>query len=100
MLPEVDRVEILTVLDLLLDLLMAGSDTVRRVDVAGTFGEGRSTLRLRRSLAPCLTRMSRTAWARRFSSSSAEQHRRLEPPWALVHGPDCSSWQSRSARRT
>ena len=42
MLPEVDRVEILTVLDLSLDLLMAGSDTVRRVDVAGTFGEGRS----------------------------------------------------------
>jgi hypothetical protein len=36
MLPALDRVEILTVLDLSLDLLMAGSDTVRRVDVAGT----------------------------------------------------------------
>jgi len=44
-LPEVDRVEILTLLDLSLDLLMAGSDTVRRVDIAGTIGEGRSTLR-------------------------------------------------------
>ncbi len=29
-LPEVDRVEILSVIDLSLDLLMAGSDTVRR----------------------------------------------------------------------
>ena len=38
-LPAVDRVEILTVLDLSLDLLMAGSDTVRRVDIAGTLGE-------------------------------------------------------------
>jgi len=42
---EVDRVDILTLLDLSLDLLMVGSDTVRRVDMAGTLGEGRSTLR-------------------------------------------------------
>ena len=44
-LPEVDRVEILTVLDLSLDLLMAGSETVRRATMVGTLGEGRSTLR-------------------------------------------------------
>ena len=44
-LPEVDRVEILTVLDLSLDLLMAGSDTVRRVSAAGILGQGRTTLR-------------------------------------------------------
>jgi 7,8-dihydropterin-6-yl-methyl-4-(beta-D-ribofuranosyl)aminobenzene 5'-phosphate synthase len=44
-LPEVDRVEILTVLDLSLDLLMAGSETVRRVSLAGTVGQGRTTLR-------------------------------------------------------
>ncbi len=44
-LPEVDRVEILTVLDVSLDLLMAGSETVRRATVAGTLGEGRTTLR-------------------------------------------------------
>ena len=44
-LPEVDRGEILTVLDLSLDLLMAGSETVRRVSLAGTVGQGRTTLR-------------------------------------------------------
>jgi 7,8-dihydropterin-6-yl-methyl-4-(beta-D-ribofuranosyl)aminobenzene 5'-phosphate synthase len=44
-LPEVDRVEILTVLDLSLDLLMAGSETVRRAPMVGTLGEGRTTLR-------------------------------------------------------
>ncbi|MBI4588770.1 MAG: MBL fold metallo-hydrolase [Candidatus Rokubacteria bacterium] len=43
--PEVDRVEILTVLDNSLDILMAGSETVRRVAIAGTVGEGRTTLR-------------------------------------------------------
>jgi 7,8-dihydropterin-6-yl-methyl-4-(beta-D-ribofuranosyl)aminobenzene 5'-phosphate synthase len=55
MLPEVDRVEILTVLDLSLDLLMAGSDAVRRVDVAGTFGEGRSTLRAEHGFSNMVT---------------------------------------------
>lgn len=44
-LPEVDGVEILTVLDLSLDLLMAGSETVRRASLAGVVGEGRTTLR-------------------------------------------------------
>ncbi|KRT75496.1 MAG: hypothetical protein XU13_C0001G0071 [Candidatus Rokubacteria bacterium CSP1-6] len=44
-LPEVDRVEILTVLDLSLDLLMAGSETVRRATMVGTLGEGRTALR-------------------------------------------------------
>jgi hypothetical protein len=44
-LPEVDEVQILTLVDQSLDLLMAGSDTVRRVDVAGTWGERRATLR-------------------------------------------------------
>jgi 7,8-dihydropterin-6-yl-methyl-4-(beta-D-ribofuranosyl)aminobenzene 5'-phosphate synthase len=55
MLPTVDRVEVLTVLDLSLDLLMAGSDTVRRVDVAGTFGEGRSTLRAEHGFSSLVT---------------------------------------------
>ena len=54
-LPEVDRVEILTVLDLSLDLLMAGSDTVRRVDVTGTLGEGRSTLRAEHGFSSLVT---------------------------------------------
>jgi 7,8-dihydropterin-6-yl-methyl-4-(beta-D-ribofuranosyl)aminobenzene 5'-phosphate synthase len=44
-LPEVDAVEILTLLDNSLDMLMAGSETVRRADITGTVGEGRSTLR-------------------------------------------------------
>ncbi|HEV8309699.1 MAG TPA: MBL fold metallo-hydrolase [Methylomirabilota bacterium] len=44
-LPEVDRVEILTVLDLSLDLLMTGSETVRRASLAGVVGQGRTTLR-------------------------------------------------------
>jgi 7,8-dihydropterin-6-yl-methyl-4-(beta-D-ribofuranosyl)aminobenzene 5'-phosphate synthase len=44
-LPEVDQVEILTVLDNSLDLLMAGSETARRVPLDGTVGEGRSILR-------------------------------------------------------
>jgi 7,8-dihydropterin-6-yl-methyl-4-(beta-D-ribofuranosyl)aminobenzene 5'-phosphate synthase len=51
----VDRVEILTVLDLSLDLLMAGSDTVRRVDIAGTIGEGRSTLRAEHGFSSLVT---------------------------------------------
>jgi 7,8-dihydropterin-6-yl-methyl-4-(beta-D-ribofuranosyl)aminobenzene 5'-phosphate synthase len=54
-LPEVDRVEILTVLDLSLDLLMAGSDTVRRVDVTGTLGQGRSTLRAEHGFSSLVT---------------------------------------------
>ena len=54
-LPEVDRVEVLTVLDLSLDLLMAGSDTVRRVDVTGTLGEGRSTLRAEHGFSSLVT---------------------------------------------
>lgn len=54
-LPEVDRLEILTVLDLSLDLLMAGSDTVRRVDIAGTIGEGRSTLRAEHGFSSMVT---------------------------------------------
>ncbi len=54
-LPEVDRVEILTVLDLALDLLMAGSETVRRVDIAGTIGEGRSTLRAEHGFSSLVT---------------------------------------------
>jgi hypothetical protein len=45
-LPEVDQVEILTVLHNSLDLLMAGSETARRVPLDGTVGEGRSILRL------------------------------------------------------
>jgi 7,8-dihydropterin-6-yl-methyl-4-(beta-D-ribofuranosyl)aminobenzene 5'-phosphate synthase len=57
-LPEVDRVEILTVLDLSLDLLMAGSDTVRRVDVTGTLGEGRSTLRAEHGFSSLVTIVS------------------------------------------
>lgn len=54
-LSEVDRVEILTVLDLSLDLLMAGSETVRRVDIAGTIGEGRSTLRAEHGFSSLVT---------------------------------------------
>src|SRR5207249_7920658 len=54
-LPEVDRVEILTLLDLSLDLLMAGSETVRRVDIAGTIGEGRSTLRAEHGFSSVVT---------------------------------------------
>jgi len=54
-LPEVDRVEILTLLDLSLDLLMAGSETVRRVDVAGVLGEGRSTLRAEHGFSSVVT---------------------------------------------
>jgi len=54
-LPEVDRVEILTLLDLSLDLLMAGSETARRVDVAGTLGEGRSTLRAEHGFSSLVT---------------------------------------------
>ncbi len=54
-LPEVDRVEILTLLDLSLDLLMAGSETVRRVDVAGVLGEGRSTLRAEHGFSSLVT---------------------------------------------
>jgi 7,8-dihydropterin-6-yl-methyl-4-(beta-D-ribofuranosyl)aminobenzene 5'-phosphate synthase len=54
-LPEVDRVEILTVVDLSLDLLMAGSDTVRRVDVAGILGQGRSTLRAEHGFSSLVT---------------------------------------------
>ncbi len=54
-LPEVDRVEILTLLDLSLDLLMAGSETVRRADVTGTLGEGRSTLRAEHGFSSLVT---------------------------------------------
>ncbi len=55
LLPEVDRVEILTVLDLSLDLLMAGSEAVRRVDIAGTLGEARSTLRAEHGFSSLVT---------------------------------------------
>ena len=44
-LPEVDRVEILTVLDLSVDMLMGGSETVRRAPLPKIVGEGPSTLR-------------------------------------------------------
>jgi 7,8-dihydropterin-6-yl-methyl-4-(beta-D-ribofuranosyl)aminobenzene 5'-phosphate synthase len=54
-LPEVDRVEVLTVLDLSLDLLMAGSETVRRVDIAGTVGEGHTTLRAEHGFSSMVT---------------------------------------------
>lgn len=54
-LPEVDRVEILTVLDLSLDLLMAGSETVRRATMVGTLGEGRSTLRAEHGFSSLVT---------------------------------------------
>jgi 7,8-dihydropterin-6-yl-methyl-4-(beta-D-ribofuranosyl)aminobenzene 5'-phosphate synthase len=54
-LPEVDRVEILTLLDLSLDLLLAGSETVRRVDIAGTIGQGRSTLRAEHGFSSMVT---------------------------------------------
>jgi len=54
-LPEVDRVEILTLVDLSLDLLMAGSETVRRVDITGTLGEGRSTLRAEHGFSSVVT---------------------------------------------
>src|SRR6266508_896985 len=54
-LPEVDRVEILTLLDLSLDLLIAGSETVRRVAVEGTLGEGRSVLRAEHGFSSLVT---------------------------------------------
>lgn len=54
-LPEVDRVEILTLLDNSLDVLMAGSETVRRADIAGTLGEGRSTLRAEHGFSSVVT---------------------------------------------
>jgi 7,8-dihydropterin-6-yl-methyl-4-(beta-D-ribofuranosyl)aminobenzene 5'-phosphate synthase len=54
-LPEVDRVEILTVLDLSLDLLMGGSETVRRAAITGTLGEGRSTLRAEHGFSSLVT---------------------------------------------
>jgi len=54
-LPKVDRVEILTVLDLSLDLLMAGSETVRRATMVGTLGEGRSTLRAEHGFSSLVT---------------------------------------------
>ena len=54
-LPEVDQVQILTLLDQSLDLLMAGSDTVRRVDVAGTWGAGRATLRAEHGFSSMVT---------------------------------------------
>jgi 7,8-dihydropterin-6-yl-methyl-4-(beta-D-ribofuranosyl)aminobenzene 5'-phosphate synthase len=54
-LPAVDRVEILTVLDLALDLLMAGTETVRRVDIAGRLGEGRTTLRAEHGFSSLVT---------------------------------------------
>ncbi len=57
-LPEVDRVEILTLLDLSLDLLMAGSERVRRVDIAGTLGEGRTTLRAEHGFSSLVTVVS------------------------------------------
>jgi 7,8-dihydropterin-6-yl-methyl-4-(beta-D-ribofuranosyl)aminobenzene 5'-phosphate synthase len=54
-LPEVDRVEILTLLDVSIDLLMAGSETVRRVDVAGALGEGKSALRAEHGFSSLVT---------------------------------------------
>jgi 7,8-dihydropterin-6-yl-methyl-4-(beta-D-ribofuranosyl)aminobenzene 5'-phosphate synthase len=54
-LDAVDRVEILTLVDLSLDLLMAGSATVRRADAAGTLGEGRSTLRAEHGFSSLVT---------------------------------------------
>src|SRR5262249_12810896 len=54
-LPEVDRVEILTLLDLSLDLLMAGSETVRRVVIEGNLGEGRSVLRAEHGFSSLVT---------------------------------------------
>lgn len=54
-LPEVDRVEILTLLDLSLDLLMAGSETVRRVPIEGTLGQGRSVLRAEHGFSSLVT---------------------------------------------
>src|SRR3990172_3362112 len=54
-LPEVDRVEIVTVLDLSLDLLMAGSETVRRATMVGTLGEGRTTLRAEHGFSSLVT---------------------------------------------
>ena len=54
-LPEVDRVEILTLLDLSLDLLMAGSETVRRVAIDGVLGQGRSVLRAEHGFSSVVT---------------------------------------------
>ena len=54
-LPEVDRVEILTLLDLSLDLLMAGSETVRRVPIEGTVGQGRWVLRAEHGFSSLVT---------------------------------------------
>lgn len=54
-LPEVDRVEILTVLDLSIDMLMAGSATVRRAEVAGLLGEERTTLRAEHGFSSMVT---------------------------------------------
>src|SRR4029453_15447497 len=54
-LPEVDQVEILTVLDNSLDLLMAGSETARRVPLDGRVGEGRSILRAEHGFSSLVT---------------------------------------------
>lgn len=54
-LPEVDRVEILTLLDLSLDLLMAGSESVRRVPIDGVLGQGRSVLRAEHGFSSLVT---------------------------------------------
>ncbi|HKE92618.1 MAG TPA: MBL fold metallo-hydrolase [Gemmatimonadales bacterium] len=55
-LSEVDQVEILTVLDNSLDVLMAGSETARRVALGGTVvGEGRSTLRAEHGFSVLVT---------------------------------------------
>src|SRR4029434_9315011 len=54
-LPEVDQVEILTVLDNSLDLLMAGSETARRGPLDGRGGEGRSILRAEHGFSSLVT---------------------------------------------
>jgi 7,8-dihydropterin-6-yl-methyl-4-(beta-D-ribofuranosyl)aminobenzene 5'-phosphate synthase len=54
-LPEVDRAEILTLLDNSLDILMAGSETARRADISGIIGEGRSTLRAEHGFSSLVT---------------------------------------------
>lgn len=57
-LPEVDRVEILTLLDNSLDLLMPSTETAQRTRLAGTLGEGRTILRAEHGFASLVTAVS------------------------------------------
>jgi len=54
-LPEVDRVEVLTVVDNSIDILMAPAEGVRRVPIEGAIGEGRSVLRAEHGFSSLVT---------------------------------------------